>query len=44
MLSRQLVGVRHQCGRLEERGQRGVRSVLLEFGGHGLQLGEIIDT
>ena len=36
---RQLVGIRHQRRGLEEPRQRGVRGLLLVFGGHGLQLG-----
>ncbi len=38
VLPRQLVGIGDQRRSLQETGQCGVRCVLLEFGGHGLQL------
>lgn len=40
----QLIRVGDQCRSLQETGQRGIRRVLLEFGGHGLQLGKIVHT
>ena len=43
-LGGQLVGVRHQRRGLQECGQRGVRRVLFEFGGDGLQLRQVLHT
>jgi len=43
-LSRQLIRVGDQCRGLQKTGQRGIRRVLFEFGGHGLQLGKIVHT
>ena len=44
VLAGQLVGVGDEGRGFEESGERGVRRLLLEFGGGGLQLGEVLDA